>query len=771
MSEANSQSNRDSIVETKVEFQGRLNDLLSRQEMAWDKGLRTTIEALIVDFASDEDRDSVLLELICNEIALRELAGEKPSLEEYQLRFPALAKALSIQWEIDQLLVGNGLVDAQSKPDTCIDSMLGGSTGTSCQQSLYNSHVDMRDTSNSADASKAKLHVTHFDRYELVREVGRGAIGVVYEAWDPILKRTVALKRIRGGADADHGEIERIAVEAESIAKIHHPNIVHIYDVGRHFDRAFLAMEFCSGGTLADRLKLGPLNVRQCAELVAQIAEGVSAAHSCRIIHRDLKPGNILLSNQVELIPKVADFGLAKCLDDDHGATATGSIMGTPAYMAPEQAFGGSKHVEPTADVYSIGAILYECLTGRPPFHGATIADTLDQVRQTQPVSVRLLQPQVPRNLETIVHKCLRKEPAQRYTTAGELSDDLRRYLRGDAIKARRENRFEAAIRIFRRYPLASAFAATAVSLLLFIAVGSLLFARRLNIELDRSSKAERSALLGQADALVGRAQGIRRSRRPGQRFEALSAIRKAAELGRELHQPDAWFEQLRDEAIAAMLLPDIYTEQWREEPAQPSSADFSNDHSQYAVSFKELDDIIVRRFDDHVERFRIPKISKSTFVQFAGTSSLFLQGIENSSCEMWDVSDTSPQKKWRLDSGAESCDFSYNGSLIAISDPTNVQIVDTQSGQIRAKLPSSPFTREVRVAVHPAQPLIAIGSYLQPSVQVRNWETGETLQEFRPGEVTDDYPGYTGIDWSPDAAVCLSPTDMWTRSIGMSWI
>lgn len=757
MSESDSQSNRGSLVESKLEFHGLLNDLLSRQEVAWDKGLRTSVEALIaealiVDLASGEDRDSVLLELICNEVALRELAGEKPALEEYQLRFPTLAKALSIQWEIDQLLVGNGLADAQSKPDTCIDSMIGDSTGNSGQQSHYNSIVDDRDTSNSASASKTNRHVTLFDRYELVREVGRGAIGVVYEAWDPKLKRTVALKRIRGGADADQSEIERIAVEAESIAKIHHPNIVHIYDVGRHFDRAFLAMEFCSGGTLADRLKLAPLNARQCAELVAKITDGVSAAHGCRIIHRDLKPSNVLLSSQNDLTPKVADFGLAKRLDDDQGATATGSIMGTPAYMAPEQAFGGSKHVAPTADVYSIGAILYECLTGRPPFRGATIADTLDQVKQTQPVSVRLLQPQVPRDLETIVHKCLRKEPSQRYTTAGELSDDLRRYLRGDAIKARRENRSEAAIRIFRRYPIASSFAATAVGLLLFIAVGSMLFARRLNIELDRSSKAEQAALLGQANALVGRAQGIRRSRRPGQRFEALSTIRKAAELGRELHQPDEWFEQLRDEAIAAILLPDIYTEQWREVPAPPLSADFSDDHSQYAVSFLELDDIIVRRFDDHSERFRIPKVSKSTSIQFVGTSSLFLHGMENFPCEMWDVSGASPRKKWRLDSGAESCDFSYDGSLLAISNPINIQIVDTQSGEIRAKLPSNPFSREVRVAVHPAQPLIAIYSYHhQPTVQLRNWKTGETLQEFRPGEGTDDYDGYTGIDWSPE--------------------
>ncbi len=481
MSESNAQSNRDGRVASNTAVRGQLEDLLSRQEAAWRSGQRITIETLIVELATEEDRDSVLLDLICHEVVLRELAGEKPALEEYQLRFPELAKSLSIQWEIDQLLAGKAQPAQQPQRTTGIDSLIGDSTENPEQRSLDTTSAALV-RPKSADAYEASHHTSNFDRYELLSEVGRGAIGIVYKAWDPILKRKVALKRIRGGKDADPSEIERVAVEAESIAKIRHPNIVHIYDVGRHSDRTFLAMEFCSGGTLADRLKAGPLDARQSAELVAQIADGVFAAHSCRIIHRDLKPSNILLCSSDDLIPKVADFGLAKRLDDDHGATATGSIMGTPAYMAPEQAFGGSKHVGPAADVYSIGAILYECLTGRPPFRGATLVDTLDQVRQSQPVSVRLLQPRVPRDLETIVHKCLRKESYERYQTARELSDDLRRFLRGDAIKARRESRIEASLRIVRRYPLASGFAIVAAALLLLVAVGSMLFARRLNL-------------------------------------------------------------------------------------------------------------------------------------------------------------------------------------------------------------------------------------------------------------------------------------------------
>ncbi len=495
MSKANSHPNRDPLLETKLKLHGRLDDLLSRQELAWDKGLQPTVETLIVDLAPGEDRDSVLLELICNEVALRELAGERPALEEYQLRFPTLAKALSIQWEIDQLLVGDRLADAQSKPDTLTDSMVGRSTGKFGQQRGCRSLVDDRDASNSSDASKADRQVTQFDRYELVREVGRGAIGVVYEAWDPILKRTVALKRIRGGVDADQSEIERITVEAESIAKIRHPNIVHIYDIGRHFDRVFLAMEFCSGGNLADRLKLGPLNARQCAELVAKIADGVSAAHACRIIHRDLKPSNILLSTQSELIPKVADFGLAKCLDDDQGATATGSIVGTPAYMAPEQAFGNSKYSGPATDIYSVGAILYECLTGVPPFRSASLAQLLDQVRNNAPTAIRRIQPNVPRDLETIAMTCLSKEPYNRYANAAELAADLGRFLRGEPIHAKQEKTTAKIVRLAKRNPAAFVCACLAVAMLVIVTVGSLVFAQRLNSEKLESNRQRDSAM------------------------------------------------------------------------------------------------------------------------------------------------------------------------------------------------------------------------------------------------------------------------------------
>ena len=197
-------------------------------------------------------------------------------------------------------------------------------------------------------------------RYELLREVGRGAVGIVYEAWDPQLKRSVVVKRLRGGVDSDRIHWDRAMIEAESVAKIQHLHVVQIFDVGVDQGEPFLAMEYCQGGNLAERLRQGVFDARQSAELMLKIALGIAKAHEVRVVHRDLKPGNILLTSRDGWEPKVTDFGLAKHLDGEHGATATGNILGTPAYMAPEQARGESRQVGPAADIYSLGAILYE---------------------------------------------------------------------------------------------------------------------------------------------------------------------------------------------------------------------------------------------------------------------------------------------------------------------------------------------------------------------------------------------------------------------------
>ncbi len=271
--------------------------------------------------------------------------------------------------------------------------------------------------------------------YELFEELGRGGMGIVYRARQVGLDRTVAIKMIRAGAYATPAERARFRAEAEAVARLQHPNIVQVYEVGEHDGQPFFSLEHVDGGSLARELDGAPLPARRAAELVEVLARAVQAAHGRGVVHRDLKPANVLLAR--DGVPKVADFGLAKRLDGDGGMTQTGALLGTPSYMAPEQAGGTARSAGTAADVYGLGAILYECLTGRPPFKGPTVLDTLDQVRTQDPAPPRLLQPGVPRDLETICLKCLQKAAAHRYPSAGELAADLRRFLDGEPVRAR----------------------------------------------------------------------------------------------------------------------------------------------------------------------------------------------------------------------------------------------------------------------------------------------------------------------------------------------
>lgn len=287
--------------------------------------------------------------------------------------------------------------------------------------------------------------------YELQGVLGRGGMGIVYKALHTRLNRVVALKMVLAGSHAGEQDLARFRREAEAVAGLQHSNVVQIYDIGQHDGCPFLALEFVDGGSLKEKLAVAPLPPPQVAAIVQALAQAIHLAHLRGIIHRDLKPGNVLL--MADGTPKIADFGLAKQLEGESCLTHTGAIVGTPSYMAPEQA-EGKKDIGPAADVYALGAILYEGLTGRPPFRGETAADTLSQVRQKEPVPPRLLLPKCPRDLETICLKCLEKEPAKRYATAQELADDLRRFQAGEPIKARRVGALERGWRWCRRNPV-----------------------------------------------------------------------------------------------------------------------------------------------------------------------------------------------------------------------------------------------------------------------------------------------------------------------------
>jgi serine/threonine protein kinase len=289
-----------------------------------------------------------------------------------------------------------------------------------------------------------------FGEYELLTEIARGGMGVVYRARHTTLDRVVALKMILAGRLANAEDVWRFRSEAEAAAKLQHPNIVAVHDVGDCDGQHYFTMEYIAGTSLDKRLAQGPLACMTAARYVRILARAIAYAHRQGILHRDLKPSNVLID--VEDEPHITDFGLAKRLGPaTSGQTRSGAILGTPSYMSPEQAQGKTNELGPSSDVYSLGAILYELITGRPPFRAETPLDTVMQVIDHQPVPPRLLNPMIDHDLETICLKCLEKDPQGRYASAEELGEDLQRYLNGDSINARSFNMIDRLTRVLER--------------------------------------------------------------------------------------------------------------------------------------------------------------------------------------------------------------------------------------------------------------------------------------------------------------------------------
>jgi serine/threonine protein kinase len=368
--------------------------------------------------------------------------------------------------------------------------------------------------------------------YEVLGVLGKGGMGVVYKARQRGLGRVVALKMILHAEHAGEQERQRFQVEAEAVARLQHPNIVQIYEVGEQRGLPYFSLEFCPGGSLDKKLSGTPLPAVEAAELVQKLALAMQAAHDKGILHRDLKPANVLLAEDGTL--KITDFGLAKKLGEQ-GQTQTGAIMGTPSYMAPEQASGKSKEIGPAVDIYALGAMLYELLTGRPPFKAATALDTLLQVVSDEPVSARQLQPKVPKDLETVCHKCLQKDSRKRYASAAQLAEDLRRFREGEPVIARPIGRLERGWRWCRRNSWLTITSAVVV-LSLSVLVGMAWWSNYKEQVATRERL--RRSLIDQA----------RSGRKAGDRWSALQAIEEAGRI-----RPDS---ELRDEAIQAIALP-----------------------------------------------------------------------------------------------------------------------------------------------------------------------------------------------------------------------
>ncbi len=479
-----------------------LQQIVLRFEDAWERGAPPNINDFLP--ADADQRRAVLIELVHVDLERRLAAGEAARVEQYLGRYPELCSDAELLLELAATEYERrrakeaGLTTEEyfrRFPDhrTALASRLG--TDKPAAPSAAASTINARGRSpHPISARPPAVGAVSVPGYEVLEELGRGGMGVVYKARHTALKRLVALKMILDVGLARQEARARFTAEAEAIARLRHPNIVQIYEVSTHEGRPFFSLEYADGGSLAKQLDGTPQPPHVAAELVETLARAMHAAHQAGVIHRDLKPANVLLQvvdsrsqiadspetiaaqksaifNLQSAIPKISDFGLAKQLDDASGQTQTGDIMGTPSYMAPEQAAGDLRAIGPATDVYALGAILYEMLTGRPPFKAATPLDTLEQVRQAEPVPPRALQPKTPRDLETICLKCLQKERGRRYLGAEALAEDLRRFLAGEPIRARPVGRAERLWMWGKRRPLAAALLGVAVALVLVTTV------------------------------------------------------------------------------------------------------------------------------------------------------------------------------------------------------------------------------------------------------------------------------------------------------------
>jgi WD40 repeat protein/tRNA A-37 threonylcarbamoyl transferase component Bud32 len=404
--------------------------------------------------------------------------------------------------------------------------------------------------------------------YEILGELGRGGMGVVYKVRPSRLNRVVALKMILAGDHASPETVKRFLAEAEAVALLQSPNVVQIFHIDECGGRPYFVMEYVSGGSLSSRLDGTPRASEEAVGLIEPLCRAVHEAHRLGLVHRDLKPANVLLAR--DGTPKIADFGLVKLLGVDSGLTQTETILGSPSYMAPEQAEGKTKDVGPAADIYALGAMLYELLTGRPPFRAATVLQTLEQVKYLEPVSPSRLQPGLARDLETICLKCLQKEPSRRYATAADLAEDLERWQAGVPISARPVPFWERGWRWARRRPAVAALGALLllISGVSFVLVAAL-WARALEraeaaiLARDRADRlageeteARQAAQIERAKAvdslyrsLVREARALRLARSTGYRARVWDLIKQAMSSGAGARDVD----ELRREAVACM--------------------------------------------------------------------------------------------------------------------------------------------------------------------------------------------------------------------------
>jgi serine/threonine protein kinase len=662
--------------------------------------------------------------------------------------------------------------------------------------------------------------------YRILREIGHGGMGIVYEAEQVSLGRHVALKVLPAAALMNPTFLERFRREAKSAARLHHTNIVPVFGVGEADGVQFYAMQFINGqsldlvlsevhwlrkhsgteagmddppptlyeGSVAQGLLTGLFKVppaggpdmsqpettateastpveprspyglsaggseakyfRSVARVALQAADALAYAHRQGILHRDIKPSNLLLDQQGTVW--ITDFGLAKAEGADE-LTQTGDIVGTIRFMAPERFDGRS---QPQSDVYSLGLTLYEILTLRPAFHEANRARLIEKVLHEPPVSPRKLDPHIPRDLETIVLKCLAKDASDRYATAEALAEDLRRFLADRTILARRAGQWERLWRWARRNPTVAGLTAGLLTLGLLVCVGSIVAAVRLGQAAENAQNAERQTqdqLADSLDSLSVQARAGRSGQRPGQRLESLKALAEAARLSRILGRGPKELVKLRNEAIACLALPDARLDQeWEGNPPGTSGLAFDARCERYAWSGAD-NCVSIRRVTDHAELVRLPNLRSETTSGWVGlrfspdgrSLALWYQWGRESPLEVWEVKPNVSSPLVRFMGATSESDFAPDGRTVAVGRAENmVRFVDLATHRSSGKI--KPGFRPTRLAFHPKghQLAVAYAGTEKNDVQIHDLESGKLLHRLVHPK------GVQALAWHPDGLV-----------------
>ena len=602
------------------------------------------------------------------------------------------------------------------------------------------------------DARPEPTELPSIHGYDILGELGRGGIGIVYKAQHIALNRTVAVKLVGGTASV--GTLIRFRQEAEAVAKLQHPNIVQVFEVGTCTAGSFLALEYVDGGTLKEKVAGVPQPPREAARMVGTLARAVHHAHDRRLIHRDLKPSNVLLTSSG--VPKIADFGLARSLDAGGGVTVTTDFVGTPAYAAPEQISGQVGPVGPATDVYALGVVLYELITGHVPFEAEAIPQILRMVAEEEPVPPHRLKRDCPRDLETICLKCLQKDPRKRYPTAAELADDLRQFVAGEPISARPVGSVERALRWCRRNPAVAGLLVTVFSLLTAVAGVATMAALRIDdarrladanatkageaadheAEAKRAAErnrdaariAEREGKEKLLQSLISEAKASRFSRRIGQRFGTLKALRQATALARELGKSPTTFDELRNLAIAALALPDMKPDTaWTSVPTymdnvwggpvvDPTYRRAAYVHQNGTISIRPVgtgpnDCDEVAPFRVLAARFRSPGRPTGAFLG-ANHWHTTIQRLQ-----VWRIEDKGPTLVINARRGADSFVFTPDGRQVVIAEPSPlakllkgyvVRMYELETGRA-VRICPLPSGARIDMAHHPQRPELAI--------------------------------------------------------------